>query len=301
MGRNSTKSFAGQRGIVYRLDPATLAITQIIHNDLKPYGAAINNATQTLWFSNTTSSAVTAIDAKTGNVTGHLILDKRKRSETVHPLAPRELVVNEKTNTLYIAGISGSGEESVIWVVDGEKLRLKNTITGVGLIATGMAIDVNAKRLYSTNFAGELVTIDSENHKVLSRKKLQDDDKEHFYLNLSLDTAKHRAFITDSQQPEMLVIDLRDNKILHKIAVPESLAVLFNPVHNQIYVTHRQTGEVSVIDGQTLQVIKTLKTPTHPNSLALSADGNTLYVTIKQASSMEQEATQPDDVIRIAL
>ena len=41
-------------GIVYRLDPTTLEVTQIIHNDLKPFGATINNATQTLWFGNTT-------------------------------------------------------------------------------------------------------------------------------------------------------------------------------------------------------------------------------------------------------
>lgn len=55
-------------GIVYRLDPTTLEVTQIIHNDLKPFGATINNATQTLWFGNTTDSTVTAIDAKTGKV-----------------------------------------------------------------------------------------------------------------------------------------------------------------------------------------------------------------------------------------
>jgi sugar lactone lactonase YvrE len=48
-------------------------------------------------------------------------------------------------------------------------------------------------------------------------------------------------------------------------------------------------------------VVKTFKTPTHPNSLALSADGKTLYVSVKQASSRERRPPQPDDVIRIAL
>jgi glucose dehydrogenase len=73
-----------------------------------------------------------------------------------------------------------------------------------------------AKRIYTTNADGELLTIDSESNKILSRKKLQDDGKEHFYLNLSLDTAGHRAFITDSKQPEVLVVDLRDGKVLRK-------------------------------------------------------------------------------------
>lgn len=64
-------------GVVYRLDPVTLEITQAIHNDLKPFGATINAATQTLWFGNTINSAVTAIDAKTGDVKGRLVLDAR--------------------------------------------------------------------------------------------------------------------------------------------------------------------------------------------------------------------------------
>ncbi|MVZ11071.1 YncE family protein, partial [Enterobacteriaceae bacterium 8376wG6] len=53
-------------GIVYRLDPATLDVTQIIHNDIKPFGAAVNAKTGTLFFGNTVNNSVTAIDAKTG-------------------------------------------------------------------------------------------------------------------------------------------------------------------------------------------------------------------------------------------
>ncbi|MDQ4427842.1 YncE family protein [Yokenella regensburgei] len=285
-------------GIVYRLDPVTLDVTQIIHNDLKPFGATINQQTQTLWFGNTTNSAITAIDAKSGDVKGRIVLDDRVRSETVKPLQPRELVANDKTNTVYVTGI---GKESVVWVIDGANLKLKSTITGTGSFGTGLALDADAKRLYLTNGDGELVTIDTDSNKVLSRKKLLDDGKEHFFLNLSLDTAGHRAFITDSKQPEVLVVDIRDGKVLEKIAAPESLAVLFNPVRNEVYVTHRQAGKVSVIDAKSYKVVKTLDTPTHPNSLTLSADGKTLFVTVKQASSRQKEATQPDDVIRIAL
>lgn len=285
-------------GVVYRLDPVSLEVTQVIHNDLKPFGATINNRTQTLWFGNTTNSAVTAVDAKTGEVKGRLVLDDRKRSETVRPLQPRQLAVDEATNTVYITGI---GKESVVWVVDGASMKLKATIANTGTFSTGLAVDSSAKRLYSTNADGELVTIDTATNSVLSRKKLQDDGKEHFYLNLSLDTAGHRAFITDSKAPEVLVVDIRDGKVLEKVAAPESLAVLFNPTRNEAYVTHRKAGKVSVIDAKTYKVVKTFDTPTYPNSLVLSPDGKTLYVSVKQASTKEKEATDPDDVIRIAL
>ncbi|HDP9349557.1 TPA: YncE family protein [Escherichia coli] len=285
-------------GVVYRLDPVTLEVTQAIHNDLKPFGATINNTTQTLWFGNTVNSAVTAIDAKTGEVKGRLVLDDRKRTEVVRPLQPRELVADDATNTVYISGI---GKESVIWVVDGENIKLKTAIQNTGKMSTGLALDSKGKRLYTTNADGELITIDTADNKILSRKKLLDDGKEHFFINISLDTARQRAFITDSKAAEVLVVDTRNGNILAKVAAPESLAVLFNPARNEAYVTHRQAGKVSVIDAKSYKVVKTFDTPTHPNSLALSADGKTLYVSVKQKSTKQQEATQPDDVIRIAL
>ena len=285
-------------GVVYRLDPVTLEVTQAIHNDLKPFGATINNTTQTLWFGNTVNSAVTAIDAKTGEVKGRLVLDDRKRTEEVRPLQPRELVADDATNTVYISGI---GKESVIWVVDGENIKLKTAIQNTGKMSTGLALDSKGKRLYTTNADGELITIDTADNKILSRKKLLDDGKEHFFINISLDTARQRAFITDSKAAEVLVVDTRNGNILAKVAAPESLAVLFNPARNEAYVTHRQAGKVSVIDAKSYKVVKTFDTPTQPNSLALSADGKTLYVSVKQKSTKQQEATQPDDVIRIAL
>ena len=285
-------------GVVYRLDPVTLEVTQAIHNDLKPFGATINNTTQTLWFGNTVNSAVTAIDAKTGEVKGRLVLDDRKRTEEVRPLQPRELVADDATNTVYISGI---GKESVIWVVDGGNIKLKTAIQNTGKMSTGLALDSEGKRLYTTNADGELITIDTADNKILSRKKLLDDGKEHFFINISLDTANQRAFITDSKAAEVLVVDIRNGNILAKVAAPESLAVLFNPARNEAYVTHRQAGKVSVIDAKSYKVVKTFDTPTHPNSLALSADGKTLYVSVKQKSTKQQEATQPDDVIRIAL
>lgn len=285
-------------GVVYRLDPVTLEVTQAIHNDLKPFGATINNTTQTLWFGNTVNSAVTAIDAKTGEVKGRLVLDDRKRTEEVRPLQPRELVADDATNTVYISGI---GKESVIWVVDGGNIKLKTAIQNTGKMSTGLALDSKGKRLYTTNADGELITIDTADNKILSRKKLVDDGKEHFFINISLDTARQRAFITDSKAAEVLVVDTRNGNILAKVAAPESLAVLFNPARNEAYVTHRQAGKVSVIDAKSYKVVKTFDTPTHPNSLALSADGKTLYVSVKQKSTKQQEATQPDDVIRIAL
>lgn len=284
-------------GVVYRLDPATLRVTQAIHSDIKPFGAAIDTRTQTLWFSNTSDGSVTVIDGKTGDIKGRMVLDARKRTETLRPLQPRQLVVDESSNTVYVTGV---GKESVIWAIDAEKLTLKNTISGTGARSTALALDARDKRLYTSNADGELVTIDTATHKIISRKKLLDDGKEHFFINLSLDKVTHRAFLSDFQQQEVLAVDTRDGKVLAQIAAPESLAVLFNPVRNEVYVTHRQAGKVSVIDAKNYKVVKTYDTPPYPNSLTLSTDGQTLFVSVKQPAR-QQEATRPDDIIRIAL
>ena len=285
-------------GVVYRLDPQTLEVTQTIHSDLKPFGATINNETQTLWFGNTTNGTITAIDGKTGDVKGRVLLDPRQRSETVKPLQPRELAVDEKTNTVYITGV---GKESVVWVVDGKTMALKTTIEGTGNRSTALALDNDAQRLYTMSAEGELVTVDTAKNSIISRQKLVNDDKEHAFLNIALDKANHRAYITDFKQPEVLVVDYRDGKVLDKVAAPEGLAIVFNPARNEAYVTHRMAGKVSVIDTKTNKVVKTFDTPPRPNSLALSSDGKTLFVSVKQESTREKEATQPDDVIRIAL
>lgn len=96
------------------------------------------------------------------------------------------------------------------------------------------------------------------------------------------------------------MVDTRNGNILAKVAAPESLAVLFNPTRNEAYVTHRQAGKVSVIDAKSYKVVKTFDTPTHPNSGAVCRWQNAVCQ-CETKSTKQQEATQPDDVIRIAL
>jgi DNA-binding beta-propeller fold protein YncE len=47
-------------------------------------------------------------------------------------------------------------------------------------MSTALAVDSKAKRLYTANADGEFITIDTATNKILSRKKLLDDGKEHF-------------------------------------------------------------------------------------------------------------------------
>ena len=293
----TAQNSSGNGGTVFRLDPATLAVQQSINTELKSFGAAINPQTNVLYIGNTVNGSVTAIDASSGKVLNTLVLDSRKRSETVRPLQPRQVAVDAKTNRVYITGL---GPQSVVWVVDGSTLKLVSTIPNTGKMGTGLAVDSDAQKVYVTNGDGELVTINARTNAVEKKQKI-DGDKEHFFLNIALDTRGQRAFLTDSKKAQVLVIDLRNQQVIQRIDVPESLAVLFNGERDELYVTHRKAGEVSIIDASSYKVKRTVKTPALPNSLALSADGKVLYVSVKQPGSRKAPPKNPDSVMRIAL
>ncbi|MGC1099113.1 YncE family protein [Pantoea agglomerans] len=293
----TAQNSSGNGGTVFRLDPATLAVQQSINTELKSFGAAINPQTNVLYIGNTVNGSVTAIDASSGKVLNTLVLDSRKRSETVRPLQPRQVAVDAKTNRVYITGL---GPQSVVWVVDGSTLKLVSNIPNTGKMGTGLAVDSDAQKVYVTNGDGELVTINARTNAIEKKQKI-DGDKEHFFLNIALDTRGQRAFLTDSKQAQVLVIDLRNQQVIQRIDVPESLAVLFNGDRDELYVTHRKAGEVSIIDASSYKVKRTVKTPALPNSLALSADGKVLYVSVKQPGSRKAPPKNPDSVMRIAL
>lgn len=293
----TAQNSSGDGGTVFRLDPATLAVQQSINTELKSFGAAINPQTNVLYIGNTVNGSVTAIDASSGKVLNTLVLDSLKRSETVRPLQPRQVAVDAKTNRVYITGL---GPQSVVWVVDGSTLKLVSTIPNTGKMGTGLAVDSDAQKVYVTNGDGELVTINARTNAIEKKQKI-DGDKEHFFLNIALDTRGQRAFLTDSKQAQVLVVDLRNQQVIQRIDVPESLAVLFNGDRDELYVTHRKAGEVSIIDASSYKVKRTVKTPALPNSLALSADGKVLYVSVKQPGSRKAPPKNPDSVMRIAL
>ena len=284
-------------GAVFRLDAHSLAVKQTIATELKSFGAAINPQTNVLYISNTLNGALTAIDAVSGKVRNTLVLDSRQRGESVRPLQPREIAVDVKTNRVYVSGL---GLQSVVWVVDGKTLQLISVVPNTGKMAAGLAVDSERQKLYVTNADGELITINTRTNAIEKRQKI-DGDKAHFFLNIALDTQGQRAFLSDSEQPQVLVVDLRDRKVIQTIAAPESLAVLFSPQRDELYVTHRQAGEVSIIDAASYQVKRRVKTPGLPNSLALSADGKALYVSVKQPGSRKAPPKNPDSVMRIAL
>ncbi|MGG7446078.1 YncE family protein [Kosakonia oryzendophytica] len=281
------------QGLIYRLNPTTLTTVDSWPTRRRVFATALDAENHRLYLGNTLEGSVTVVDTRNGKELATLQLsDAQKPEDRVHT---REMVLDKQRQRLYVSGVT---EKGIVWVVDTQNLTLLTTVENMGKYPTGLAIDSAKNSVYVVNGDNEIITIDAQKNTLAARHKV-DADKKHFFLNIALDSKTNRAFITDPDLPGVLVIRPDSGKLIHRIDVPNSLAVLFNPVRNEVYISHRTAKLISIVDADTYKVKATLPTRMLPNSLALSADGQSLYASIKQGE--KEMSKQPDDVIKIAL
>ncbi|MDX3931636.1 MAG: YncE family protein [Stenotrophomonas sp.] len=303
---------------VLKLDPATLAVQATIPLERKGFGVVLDDANDRLYVGNTVDTSVTVVDTAQGKALGIVQLMEKKvgkdgKARYTHDL--RELVADGANHRLYVTGHSGEG--SVLFVVDTQSLKLLDTIPGLGNAkAPGLALDAANKRVYTSNLLGEVVVVGTDTGKVEQRYKVTAEQP----MNIALDPAGPRLFITDqgsemirkyqgssiegfaSTHPgkRVLVLDRTTGKELASIpADAGTLGVLLDAPRKRLYVTNREAGAVTGYDSDSYQKTGEWSVPTHPNSLALDAKNNVLYVSIKNGDK-EEKGVQ-ESVARIAL
>lgn len=283
-------------GVIYKLDPATLETVGLIHTDLKNFGLALDPTGTTLYVTNSLSSAVSALDIATGEIKARLKFDDKSADGT--PYGPRQVAFDTASDALYVGGV---GDPGLIWIIDPQTLALRGKIEQAGKWVTGLLPDPDNNRLYAANGDGEVLVIDTREKRIVQRWTVGD-GKEALLLNLALDPANHRLFVTDhSKQKTVLVFDTRSGKVTGQLPVGDSLGIKLNPARQEIYLTHREQGTLSVLDAGDYRLLKSYPLPPNPNSLALSADGETLYVSIKTPFNKDYSASGNGSVARIPL
>ncbi|WP_413738289.1 hypothetical protein ACL2XP_08545 [Sodalis sp. RH21] len=290
----SAQSFTVQGGVVYKLDPATLKTLGQTHTDLKNFGVAMDPQGNTLFITNTLDGGVSALDTATGKITGRLMFGERNEKD--FPTGAREIIWHN--GLLYVGAVADPG---VIWVVDAKTLKLKARIPNAGKWVTGLLYSEQTQRIYAANGSGEILTINPRNHRIEARWKPLG-GKEALLLNLAEDPKTGRLFVTDNSKAKTtLVLDIRSGQVLKQLEIGDSLAVKFNPARNELYVTQRESGKLVILDAGTYAVKRQLNLTPNPNSLLLSADGQTLYVTVKQAFNKDHTTKGPDSIVRVPL
>ena len=279
-------------GLVFQLDANSLKINHKIATERRTFAVALDEANHTLYLGNAMEGSIALLDTRTNNVINTIQLsDESNPKKTAHV---REVVLDKKHHRLYISGIGGK-DSGLLWVVDTQKQQLVNTIEKFDPV--GFAVDETDDKVYAVTGKGELLTLDGKTSKVLSRVAVDPKEPKHYFLNIALNTAKNEGYIADTNTRDVLVVDLDSGKLLQRIPTPNSIAVVYNAARHEIYVTHRNDQQISVIDAKTYGVKHTIKTAAMPNSMVLSPDANTLYVSVKQ----DEKSDQADYVVKIDL
>lgn len=280
-------------GVIYRLDPVTLATTGETHTDLKNFAMAMDPDGRVFYTTNTLDSGIAKVDAQSGKVLQRVMFsDKGKDGD---PMPAREIFWHQ--GSLYVGGV---GDPGVIWVVDAQTMKLKTRITNAGKWVTGIIYSPVTDRLYAANGGGEILVINPRTHKIEKRLTVGD-GKEYLFLNLAEDPATGRLLVTDDAKAKTtLVFDERSGKVIKRIE-GDALGIKFNAKRNEIYLSQRAAKKVLQLDATTYAVKNSWSFDSHPNSLLLSPDGQTLYVTIKQDFNKDSSTKGPDSIARIAL
>ncbi|MGK9173722.1 YncE family protein [Yokenella regensburgei] len=280
-------------GLVYRLDPQTLNTTGTLNTSRRAFATALDEANHRLYLGNTLEGSVTLLDTRSGKELKTLQLSDTSNPEAI--IHTREMALDNVHHRLYVSGVA---KEGVVWVIDTQTNTLLTTIKAMGKWPTGLAVNSEKGLVYVINGSGELVTIDGKDNSIVSRHVIEG-NKKHFFLNIALDSKNDRAFITDPDLPNILVVDTRNGKIIHSINNVNSLAVLYNAKRDEIYITHRNAKLISIIDGTSYRLKTYIATELLPNSLALAANGSELFVSLKQGE--KEMSKSADAVLKIDL
>ncbi len=296
-----------QGGILYRLDPTSLAVKQEIPLNRRAFALGLNAKTNMVFVGNTLDGSLTAVDAGSGKVLGvSQLAAKNEKGETPHT---RKVIVDEVDNRIFVTSPEKEGK---VWIVDALSGQVRHTLENVGMWSTGAAYDARYKRLYiGHGGTNQIVVIDPEFGQIVDRIDAGDSDK-HFFINLAIDPQGQRLFATDAEAGEVAVFDLVTRKRVKRVPIGlGALDIVYNPARDEIYATSRGvsreqlqgTGKLTVIDAKTYAVKNSFDLPVHPNSMALSPDGQVLYATVKAAGSKHPAFKQGavDSVVRIEL
>ena len=213
----------------------------------------------------------------------------------------REVVLDRMHNRLYLPGMSlEAGSDGVLKVVDAHTLKVQKVVPGLGFGTTGIALDEAAGKLYVSNLVGQLFVVDTGTLAVTGKFEVAADQ----LLNLAVDRAAGQVLAVDQgmarldekrQQDgiaytprgkgnQVVAIDPANGQVTRNIAVgTQPVALLLDAERNRLYVSNRDSGNVSIIDARTGQLLKSVDLQRHPNSLTLNPKTGEVYVTIKNA------------------
>jgi YVTN family beta-propeller protein len=167
--------------------------------------------------------------------------------------------------------------------------------------SSGIAISPDGSRVYVvTQIAGSVSVIDTSTNAVIAT--IKGFPTRPYGIALTPDGS--RAFVTiHGDYPpfrngkHVSVIDTRTNTIVHTINVADlPLHITLTPNGKKAYVSHEPDNRISVIDVDSLAVLRTIAMP-GPLRMTPSHDGRLMYVANRGSDALSVIDTQSDAVV----
>ncbi|VDC33953.1 YncE family protein [Pseudogemmobacter humi] len=301
-------------GYIYFLDARDLRPIRMIQLDRRPFALALDRSTGRLYVGHTIDGALSVIDARGGQLLGKIQLGQPLPDGGVE----RSRMISLDTER-GLAAVTSPSEPGLVWIVDLREGKVTHRIEG-GLWTAGLAFDKKrGEFITSGGGINEISVIDPVAAKEVASISSGDttaegaEASEHFFVNLATDETGGRLFAADANSGALYVFERETGKRLARVETgPGTLDVAYSAQRDEIYVSWRGVterepdgqGGLTIIDGGDYSVTHRQSLPAHPNSLDVSEDGQTLFLTVKVPTEEGRPGYRPgalDSVIRLDL
>jgi len=189
---------------------------------------------------------------------------------------PNGLAVDRRAGRIYIS----SRDDDRVYVLD-RKTRTLITFIPVSELPFGLAANALTHRVYVACFdGGKLVVIDGDTNSVIARL---DVGLEPTYAAVNEDT--NAVYVVTHAGNRLVGIRGSNNSVWRNVSTDSigAFGLAVDPLDNRVYVSHRDTGKVTVFDGATLDQIPqgTLNTQGIPYVMTVDATHRRLYVYVR--------------------
>ncbi len=241
-----------------------------------PFGVAANPATGRVYVANFGSGSLTVIDGVTNQVV------------TTVPLAPEitYVAVNTQTNRVYAV----SHAANMLYVLDGATNALLNSAsTGVNAGAFGLAVSESLDRVYVSNRDNQkIVTFDGAGN-VIAGQGVTPSPLGAVPFALGFNNYNNKLYVVLATSAVSVnavqVYSASGNglALLNTASLPSGGSaggggVAVNPATDRVFVTNSASNNVSILDGDSNNVVGTQAVGTFPYGIAVNPTDGAVYV-----------------------
>ncbi|PHK95257.1 hypothetical protein CR162_08785 [Pseudoroseomonas rhizosphaerae] len=270
---------------IFGLDPRTLETRSTIELGAEAvFGLGVNDSTGTLFGTGTRSGKLLAIDLRSGQVKARIA-----EGEGAHL---RQVLVDEARNRAFVSVFGYRDKPSAIWVVDTAANTVSAVITeGLEGGISGLAHDPAGDRLFAAALEPNQVVEVSLSRRAGVRRFASGGEGP---INLAFHAASGRLFCTNQKSGQLAVLDAASGQPVKVLETGAgALCVTLSGDGALAYVANRGAGTVSLVDTRELAVLASLRTGTHPNTVAVDRRTGLAYVTNKARMAPRPAQGQP--------